>query len=87
MDYPWFFRAYAIVILGELIFSGEGGSQVPDSTVLRDAGWLFFAVIFGFCAIKQPVLFMEGMRKSPGTMIPGDEESTARKKTKVGLEE
>lgn len=80
-----FFLAYVIAIPGELLFSGKGKSQVPDATILRDAGTLFFAVIFGFCTIKQPVLFKESMRTTPETGIPGDEEPPARKYEKSGL--
>jgi len=81
-----FFLAYAMVILGEFI-SGPGGSQVPDARVMRDAGTLFFAVVFGFCAIKQPVLFKAGIRKSPEPGLPGMEELPARKYEKSGLVE
>jgi len=80
-----FFVAFATAILGELAFSGRSGSRIPDVTVLRDAGTLFFAVVFGFCAIKQPVLFKEGPRKAPEPGLSGIEESPARKYEKSGL--
>lgn len=51
-----FFVAYALAILGELALIPR--AAVPtDLSYLRDVGTLFFAVVFGFGAIKQPALF------------------------------
>ena len=80
-----FFLAYAMVILGEFTFPGPGGSRVPNTTILRDAGTLFFAVLFGFCAIKQPAIFKTGIRKVPEPGLPGMEELVAKKYEKSGL--
>ena len=79
-----FFLAYAMVILGEFI-SGPGGSRVPNTTILRDAGTLFFAVLFGFCAIKQPAIFKAPMGEVPAPWLPGLEEAPARKYERSGL--
>jgi AraC-like DNA-binding protein len=80
-----FFLAYAMAILGELAFAGLGGSQFRDSSILRDAGTLFFALIFGFCAIKQPVIFKVALEQAPEPGLPGIEEAPARKYEKSGL--
>jgi len=82
-----FFLAYATAITGELAFSGQGGIQVPEAAVLRDAGTLFFAVIFGYCAIKQPVIFKSALGNDPEPEISGIEEAPAKRYEKSGLRE
>lgn len=82
-----FFLAYAVVIVGEFAFSGPGGSLVPDARVMRDAGTLFFAVVFGFCAIKQPVLFKPHRGEAPEPELAGPEDVPAMKYEKSGLGE
>ena len=82
-----FFLAYAMAILGELTFNGLDGSQVRDTSILRDAGTLFFAVIFGFCAIKQPAIFKLAVSHVPAPELPGIEEAPAKKYEKSGLVE
>jgi AraC-like DNA-binding protein len=80
-----FFLAYAMAILGELIFPGTSGSMSSEATSMRDAGTLFFAVIFGFCAIKQPVIFNPLRQEAPEPGLAGPEDEPARKYEKSGL--
>jgi len=82
-----FFLAYAMAITGELSFSGPCRSQAPDAAVLRDAGTLFFAVIFGFCAIKQPVIFKAATGTVVEPALPDTGEAPARRYEKSGLRE
>jgi len=80
-----FFLAYAMAILGELAFTSQDGSNLRDAMILRDIGTLFFAVIFGFCAIKQPIIFKPPMGTVPEPELPVIEDAPARKYEKSGL--
>jgi len=73
-------RIYSVVVAAIII----AGSAIAAFTCLLllakrplaesdavAAGPLFFAGGFGFCAIKQPVLSKEGLRKAPEPRLRG----------------
>lgn len=81
-----FFLAYMLVI-GSQVFPVSNGIQILESSVIRDIGTVFFIIVFGFCTIKQPVVFKvtpEESRESTPHVI---EDPALKKYEKSGLKE
>jgi AraC-like DNA-binding protein len=82
-----FFVAYMLVIGWSQVFPGSSGIQVPEASLIRDIATVFFIVVFGFCAIKQPLLFKASPDDSGDSAAGGIEDPGLRKYEKSGLKE
>ena len=82
-----FFLAYMLVIWQAQVFPVPNGSMDPDASVIREIATVFFIVVFGFCAIRQPLLFKASSDHSGDSAAGGIEDPGVRKYEKSGLKE
>jgi AraC-like DNA-binding protein len=82
-----FFLAYMLVIGWTQLIPVSSGSPLPEASLIREIATVFFIVVFGFCAIKQPLLFKARSDDSGESETGGIEDPSVRKYEKSGLKE